>query len=97
MQAKRDKRFAEYYSEEKLKYLPLSKKELFTAGLFLYWGEGLKGLKNSLALYNTNPQMIKFGLYWYLNILGIKKNKISIYLHLYADMDIEAEKKFWSK
>jgi hypothetical protein len=97
MQVKREKRFAETYQKEKAKHLPLSNRELFIAGLFLYWGEGMKGLKRSLALYNTNPQMMKFGLYWYIKILKIPPEKIKIRLHLYSDMNIKKETAFWSK
>ncbi len=95
MQAKRDKRYAETYNQEKIQLLPLSKKELFIAGLFLYWGEGMKGLKRSIGLYNTNPQMVKFGLFWYIKILKIPLVKIKIKLHLYSDMNIAQEINFW--
>lgn len=97
MALKRERRFADTYNQERIKHLPLSKKELFVAGLFLYWGEGMKGLKRSIGLYNTNPQIIKFGLIWYTKILGIPRNKIKIHLHLYSDMTISKEVKFWSK
>ncbi len=97
MQAKREKRFDDFYIQEKAKHLPLSKKELFIAGLFLYWGEGVKDLKYPLGLYNTNPQLVKFGLSWYKNILGVPVKQIKVHLHLYNDMDIDEEIKFWSK
>ena len=97
MQDKRDKRFTEAYNQEKIRQLPLSKKEIFIAGLFLYWGEGMKGLTRSLGLYNTNPQIIKFGLFWYTKILNIPKSRIKVHLHLYSDMDIKAEINFWSR
>jgi hypothetical protein len=97
MQIKREKRFAEYYNQEKIKHVPLSKKELFIAGLFLYWREGMKNVKYPLTLYNTNPQLVKFGLIWYRSSLNIPLEKIKVYLHLYSDMDINEEMKFWSK
>lgn len=97
MQAKREKRFDDYYRQEKIKYLPLSKKELFIAGLFLYWGEGTKDLKYPVALYNTNPQVIKFGLVWYRNSLNLPSSKIKIQLHLYSDMNIKDEMRYWSR
>lgn len=97
MLAKREARLAGFYSEEKAKHLPLSKRELFIAGLFLYWGEGMKNVKYPLALYNTNPQLVKFGLYWYKNSLNIPLEKIKVKLHLYSDMNIAEEIKFWSK
>lgn len=97
MQAKRETRLAEFYKQEKAKHLPLSKKELFIAGLFLYWGEGMKNNKYPLGLYNTNPQIVKFGLFWYKNSLNVPMEKIKVYLHLYSDMNIAEEMRFWSK
>ena len=86
-----------YYQEEKNKWLPLSKRELFIAGLFLYWGEGGKTAKTRTAFSNTNPEMIKFILYWLIKILNISKEKIIVRLHLYKDMNIKKEIKYWSK
>jgi hypothetical protein len=97
MLAKREARLAEFYNQEKVKHLPLSKRELFVAGLFLYWGEGMKNVKYPLGLYNTNPQLIKFGLLWYKNSLNIPIEKIKVHLHLYSDMNIAQEMNFWSK
>ena len=97
MLLKRARRFADSCAIERKTLLPLSERELYIAGLCLYWGEGLKDLRYSIALYNTNPQMIKFALFWYLNCLKVPPNKIKIKLHLYDDMNIEKEQKFWSK
>jgi hypothetical protein len=97
MLAKREARLGEFYNQEKAKHLPLSKRELFIAGLFLYWGEGMKNIKYPLGLYNANPQLVKFGLLWYKNSLSIPADKIKVYLHLYSDMNIVEEMRFWSK
>lgn len=97
MQIKSEKRYSDAYNKEKTECLPLSNKELFVAGLFLYWGEGMKGLKRSLGLYNTNPQMIKFGLFWYIKILKVPPEKIKIKLHLYSDMNVAEEMNFWER
>ena len=75
--------------------LPLSKKELFLAGLFLYWGEGEK-TRGRLSISNTDPKVIKFSLYWMTKVLNIPKNKIKIQLHLYKDMNVENSVNFWS-
>jgi len=74
----------------------LSKRELFLAGLFLYWGEGGKTKYYTTILTNTNPNMVKFFLRWLEN-LGVDKNKIKVSLHLYSDMDIDKQMKYWSK
>ena len=97
MAAKRELRLKKTYEEEKRKWLPLSKRELFLAGLFLYWGEGTKARRNELVISNTDPKVITFSLYWFINILKIPKNKIKILVHLYKDMDIKKELLFWSE
>lgn len=97
MKRKREKRLRKFYTGEKRKWLPLSKKELFIAGLFLYWGEGAKATYHMVGLNNSDPKVVKFTLYWLTRALKIPKEKIKVYLHLYKDMDIEVEKQFWSK
>jgi len=94
---KRIKRLKKVYQKEKRNLLPLSPKELFFSGLFLYWGEGVKGLKTSLSLNNTDPTVMQFYLYWLINSLKISKEKIKVILHLYQDMDAKKKVSFWSK
>ncbi len=74
----------------------LSKRELFLAGLFLYWGEGGKTKYYTTILTNTNPGMVKFFLKWMENF-GINRKKLKVSLHLYSDMDISKQMKYWSK
>lgn len=75
--------------------LPLSDKELFLTGVFLYWGEGAK--KHGLvSISNTDPRVVRFALYWMTESLKIPKTKIRVNLHLYKDMNIEEAISFWS-
>ncbi|HCS79254.1 TPA: hypothetical protein DIV55_05965 [Patescibacteria group bacterium] len=97
MRLKREARLNSYYTEEKSKWLPLSKRELFIAGLFLYWGEGGKSLNGQLIINNTDPKLIKFMLHWLTNVIFVPKNKIKACVHLYIDMDIQAEINYWVK
>lgn len=97
MRAKREKRLKEFYGEEARKWWPLSRRELFIAGLFLYWGEGGKSVYHTISLNNTDPKVVKFTLYWLTKALKVPKEKIRVYLHLYSDMDVEKEMEFWSK
>lgn len=97
MQKKRERRLKKYYEEEKQKWLPLSLRELFLSGLFLYWGEGGKTLRSQVSINNTDPDVLRFSLYWMRVALEIPKDKIQVYLHLYSDMNIEQEIYFWSK
>ena len=66
------------------------------AGLFLYWGEGQKRIQGYIGISNTNPKIVKFSLYWLTKALNIPKEKIRVQLHLYNDMDIKKEIKYWS-
>jgi len=96
MRRKREARQEIIYQNEKRYLLPLSAKELYLGGLFLYWGEGLKATKGTFSLSNTNPQMIVFFIKWVMETLNIPKNKIFIRLHIYSDMDEKQELKYWS-
>ena len=84
------------FKKQSKKLLPLSKKELLVAGLFLYWGEGEK-LHGRVGISNTNPLVIQFAKYWFTKILGVPKSKLAIRLHLYEDMDIDLSTEFWSQ
>ncbi len=97
MKKKWEKRLNVTYQKEKKKLLPLTEKQLYLAGLFLYWGEGTKALKASVSLNNTDPAVIKFYLYWLVKIIGINKTEIRANLHLYSDMNIGKEIKYWSE
>jgi len=74
----------------------LSEREKFIAGMFLYWGEGLKSGNTQTSIANTDPSMIKFFLNW-LYQLHVPKNKIRLRLHLYSDMNAVREEIYWSR
>lgn len=74
----------------------LSKRDLFIAGLFLYWGEGTKASRSVVAFTNTDPAMLKLFIKW-LELIGIKKTVLKVKLHLYVDMNIKEKMNFWSK
>jgi hypothetical protein len=93
----KQERLNKVYLEEKKKILPFNKRDLFIAGLFLYWGEGTKTTITQISVSNTNPAVIKFFIKWLVEFLSVPQEKIKIYLHLYNDMDINKEINFWSK
>lgn len=95
MRLKREERLNQYYLQEKVKILPLSTKELYLSGIFLYWGEGNKTSRSSISVSNTDPEVLKFTIFWMIRSLNIKKEKIKIYLHLYSDMNIKKEMYYW--
>lgn len=95
MKAKRMARLRNAYDKARIDIGVLSERDLFIAGLYLYWGEGTKAARGKIALTNTNPAMIRTFLEWSRN-LGFSLQDARVRLHLYADMEVEKEIKFWS-
>jgi transcriptional regulator with XRE-family HTH domain len=96
MKAKRESRLDGVYRKVSKDIGSFSKRDIFIAGLFLYWGEGTKAQNSMVALTNTNPAMIKFFIKW-LEYFGITRKDLKIKLHLYSDMNIRQSLDFWSK
>lgn len=74
----------------------ITPRELFIAGLYLYWGEGAKTTRHSTLLANTDPAMIRAFLDW-LDIVGIPRASVRVKLHIYKDMDAKEEIRYWCK
>lgn len=96
MRAKKYARLEEVYRKVSYDIEVLSKRDLFLAGLFLYWGEGTKAQNSLVALTNTNPNMLRFFIEW-LKLFGVKNKDLKVKLHLYSDMNIKESLDFWSK
>ncbi len=96
MQGKRLARLKSVYALSSKKIGKLSKREIFLAGIFLYWAEGTKGARDVFMATNTDPAMLRFFLVW-LDVAGIPRSKVVVKLHVYKDMDIQKENVFWSK
>jgi len=96
-QRKKEERLNNCFNEVKKGLFPIKGRELYLAGLFLYWGEGTKTRLAELALSNTNPSVIKFFIFWLNSALKVPKEKMTARLHLYKDMDINVETQYWSK
>lgn len=97
MRLKREKRLLSYYENQKKKCLPFTNKELFIAGMFLYWGEGNKASTHTISVSNTDPGVLTFILNWMINSLKIPRERIKVSLQLYSDMDEGKLIDFWSK
>ncbi len=95
MHKKRENKNHEIYEKYQRKFSKLSKNVFFVAGLMLYLGEGSKKDYYTIALANTDPDIIKFFVRWLNEFLDIPKKNIKIGLHLYENMNIEKEKEFW--
>lgn len=96
MIAKKEAELLKYYRSAQDTLFPLSNRELYFAGLFLYWGEGSKSRNSCLSISNTDPGVLQFTLLWMKEALHIPKEKISIMLHLYSDMNCNEMIEYWS-
>ncbi len=96
MRRKREARMEVAYNNMTRRIGRLTSRDLFIAGLILYWGEGGKTKPAEVSLSNTDPVMICFFLKW-LKVLDANNESLRIRLHLYSDMDIEEEMRFWSE
>lgn len=96
MKKKRDARIAVHAARAMKDLGKLTKRELFIAGFFLFWGEGSKTRRPEVSLANTDPKMIKFFIHW-IELLGLDKKKMRFTFHFYEDMNVEKELMFWSK
>lgn len=96
MRKKREMRLQNAYVQARKDIGKLSKRELLIAGLFLYWGEGLKAQRGTVGISNTDPVVILAFLDW-LKTMKISKNKLRVRLHLYKDMNVGQETRYWSK
>ena len=95
MKNKREEKLSAAFEKVKKEIGKISRRELFVAGFFLYWAEGGKTNRNALTFTNTDPAMLRIYIRW-LEILGVKKEKLKFKLHLYKDMKEYSEIKFWS-
>jgi len=93
----REQKLKNIYNSEKIAILPLSKRELYIAGLFLYWGEGSKIIGAALSISNSDPTVLKFFISWATRILVFPKERLKVYLQLYNDMDVQKELNYWSE
>jgi hypothetical protein len=94
---KREGVLVEAYNIEQVRIGELNKREIYLMGLMLYWGEGMKATRGTISFANTNPAMIRMAKYWLISCMGIVEAKLRVKLHLYSDMNIEAEIQYWVK
>ncbi|MDC1205463.1 hypothetical protein N8083_01290 [Candidatus Pacebacteria bacterium] len=95
MRVKKEEKAKEVYNLEKKNLQKISKQTSYVAGLILYAAEGAKKDPYRIALANTDPAILLFYKHWLKTFLNVPESKIRSQLHLYEDMDISKEEKFW--
>lgn len=72
-----------------------TRKELWLAGLMLYWAEGTK--KNDISFSNSDPNIIRFMMRWFREICRVPDGKFKMYLNIHSGQNDSAIKAFWSE
>ncbi|MBI4079038.1 MAG: hypothetical protein HY429_01950 [Candidatus Levybacteria bacterium] len=78
----------------------LTKRDLFIAGIALYWAEGFKNKhEHRLGFCNSDPKMIKFYIWWLEKILAVNKNDIiaRLTLNISYKKKVREMEKYWSE
>ncbi|MBT2491795.1 hypothetical protein J7E96_25355 [Streptomyces sp. ISL-96] len=78
----------------------LTDRELFLAGVTLYWAEGGKDKwydrRESLKFINSDPNVIKLYLRW-LDLLEVPRERLRLSVSIHESADVPAAEQFWAE
>jgi len=78
---------------------PLSDRDLFLAGVALYWAEGAKDKpydrRENVLFVNSDPGVIKLYLAW-LDLLGVEPERLRYRVMIHMTADVEGAKRYWA-
>ena len=94
-QSRRAEEVAAIKAAARSEVLELSNRELWVAGLMLYWAEGSK--THSVCLTNSDPKMVHFMMFWFREFCNVSEDKFKARLHIHSGQDEQSMKRFWSK
>ncbi|MFA5926025.1 MAG: hypothetical protein WC831_03745 [Parcubacteria group bacterium] len=99
IQKENKRRKIRYFSERgKRDIKQIKKRELFIAGLALYWGEGSKK-DPRVRFYNSDPEIVRFIMKWFRNILNVAEDRFIMYVtinRIHNDR-LDDVNKYWSE
>lgn len=72
-------------------------RDLFVAGIMLYWAEGWKKNSQYASFSNSDPKMIRLFLMFLRKLCGIQEGRVRLLLHLYEDQNEKELRNFWSE
>ncbi|MFI7016220.1 hypothetical protein [Streptomyces sp. NPDC050164] len=79
----------------------LSNRELFLAGVVLYWAEGAKDKgqgrqrREKLQFINSDPNVIRLYLRW-LESMGVERERLRFRVNIHESADVAAAEAFWA-
>ena len=71
-------------------------RELFFAGLMLYWAEGAKTY-HRVALANSDPSIIRTFVRWLKHCLNIERQQLRAIVHTHPDVSVDEAEEYWSE
>ncbi|MEU1701770.1 helix-turn-helix domain-containing protein [Streptomyces pseudogriseolus] len=78
---------------------PLSDRDLFLAGVALYWAEGAKDKpyqrRENVLFVNSDPGVITLYLAW-LDLLGVERDRLRYRVMIHMTADVEGAKRYWA-
>jgi hypothetical protein len=93
MQAKHRKLREAAYAEGRGTFDRLCTEPTFRDFVCMYIGEGYKRNRNTVALGNSDPRVVKLAARW---IRRFSRNPVTYYVQYHADQDLRELKGFWS-
>lgn len=76
--------------KEPFHIIPFQEQErLRTIGITMYWCEGLRKTKTTVALTNTDPSMLKLWKAFLLNVCGVRAEKLRAHLYVHQNIKME--------
>ncbi|MFJ8991712.1 helix-turn-helix domain-containing protein [Streptomyces sp. NPDC102279] len=77
----------------------LSDRELFMAGVALYWAEGQKSKpyqrRETVAFVNSDPGVIQLYLAW-LDLLGVSRERLRFRVMIHETADVDMSERYWA-
>lgn len=94
---KKNARLLKYRTQALKDYKKFRNDPLFVFGLGLYWGEGDKKSTYSVAVTNSDPNILRIIAKFFRKYLSIDESMFRIRLFIYKDIDKIFAMNFWSK
>ncbi len=77
----------------------LTDRELFLAGVVLYWAEGAKdktyARRERIHFVNSDPNVVRLFLRW-LSLLGVTPDRLRFRVSIHESADVGAAERFWA-
>ena len=74
----------------------ISLKELKLIGIILYLGKGAKSKRNTVAVANSDPAIIKIMMRFLREICKVPEKKLCGHIHTFAHANVVKTEKYWS-